>query len=245
MKKDSYYFPHYSDARQDRKLRRVIKDLGIEGYGIFFMILEILRGQPDFKYPLKDIDLLVDEIRASEVKVNAVISSYDLFTIDENNNFFSPKQIFYLQPYLEKSKRAREAAQKRWSSIESKRISNANADANASPNADANCNADQNASIVEYSIVENRKEKNNKYSSETFQERFDSFRESVLSYRSTYSDDMLKSFFDYWTEKSQKGYKMKFEKEKTWELSKRLQRWSSNNFGNKGSKESINLMCDF
>ena len=42
MEKDAFYFPHFSNARTDRKLRRVRKDLGLEGYGIYFMLLEVM-----------------------------------------------------------------------------------------------------------------------------------------------------------------------------------------------------------
>jgi hypothetical protein len=43
LSKDAYYFPHFYNARHDRKIKRLRKDLGIEGYGIFFMLLEVLR----------------------------------------------------------------------------------------------------------------------------------------------------------------------------------------------------------
>ena len=55
--KDAYYFPHFCNARHDRKIKRVTKELGVEGYGIYFMVLEVLREQTDFKYPLSEIDL--------------------------------------------------------------------------------------------------------------------------------------------------------------------------------------------
>jgi len=100
MKKDAYYFPHFSNARHDRKLKRVIKDLGIEGYGIYFMILEVLRDQQDFKYPMVDLDLLADEFGTSESKVLVVVNNYDLFTIDSDEKFFSPKMLTYLEPYF-------------------------------------------------------------------------------------------------------------------------------------------------
>jgi hypothetical protein len=100
MKKDAYYFPHFSNARHDRKLKRVIKDLGIEGYGIYFMILEVLRDQQDFKYPMVDLDLLADEFGTSESKVLVVVNNYDLFTIDSDEKFFSPKMLAYLEPYF-------------------------------------------------------------------------------------------------------------------------------------------------
>ena len=117
MKKDAFYFPHFANARHDRKLKRVQKELGLEGYAIYFQLLEILREQLDYKYPVSDIDLLADEMGTSEPKVKAVIGNYDLFTLDEDNNFFSIKQLYYLQPYIEKTQRARIAAKKRWDNV--------------------------------------------------------------------------------------------------------------------------------
>jgi hypothetical protein len=133
MKKDAFYFPHFANARHDRKLKRVQKELGLEGYAIYFQLLEILREQLDFKYPLSDIDLLADEMGTSEPKVKAVIGNYDLFTLDEEDNFFSIKQLYYLQPYIEKTQRARIAANKRWDKV--------NDDANAMQ-MHSKCNAD-------------------------------------------------------------------------------------------------------
>ena len=117
MKKDAYFFPHFSNARHDRKIKRIIKELGVEGYGIYFMLLEVLREQTDLRYPLSDIDLLADEFMTSEPKVRCVVCNYQLFDVDEKENFFSMKQIFYLQPYFEKSDRARKAAQVRWDKV--------------------------------------------------------------------------------------------------------------------------------
>jgi len=114
MNKDAYYFPHFSNARHDRKLKRIIKEFGVEGYGIYFMLLEVLREQTDLRYPIKDIDLLADEFNTSEAKIKTIIGSYDLFIIDQEQMFFSPKQAEYLQPYFDKSNRARLAANKRW-----------------------------------------------------------------------------------------------------------------------------------
>ncbi len=115
MDKDAYYFPHFCNARHDRKIKRVIKELGIEGYGIYFMLLETLREQTDMRYPLDEIDLLADEFGTSEAKVRTVVCNYQLFDVDEEHNFFSPKLILYLQPYFERSERARNANKVRWS----------------------------------------------------------------------------------------------------------------------------------
>lgn len=125
MKKDAYYFSHFCNARHDRKIRRLRKELGIEGYGIFFMLLEVLREQIDFKYPLNDIDLLAEEFNTSEAKLKTVILSYDLFQLDETGHFYSNKFIFYLKPYIEKTERARSAAIKRWSDLTKENNANA------------------------------------------------------------------------------------------------------------------------
>lgn len=48
-----------------------------------------------------------------------------------------------------------------------------------------------------------------------------------------YSKEMLRNFYDYWTEPTPSGSRLKFEMEKTWELSRRLKKWSANNFDKK------------
>ncbi len=46
-----------------------------------------------------------------------------------------------------------------------------------------------------------------------------------------YPRPMLVEFYDYWTEVKEGGRKMRFEKEKAFEMAKRLARWSKNNYG--------------
>lgn len=107
MEKDAFYFPHFCNARQDRKIKRVRKELGLEGYGIYFMLLETLREQQEFKFPMEDIDLLADEFGTSEQKIRTVICNYELFQVDNEQNFFSISFIKYLTPYLEGKQRKR------------------------------------------------------------------------------------------------------------------------------------------
>ena len=105
--KDAFYFPHFSNARHDRKIRRVRKELGCEGYGIYFMILETLRDQNDYIFPMEDIDLLADEYGTSEQKIRTVICNYGLFETNEDDDFTSPKLIEFLKPYAEGKERKR------------------------------------------------------------------------------------------------------------------------------------------
>ena len=114
MKKDAYYFPHFCNARHDRKVLRLRMELGVEGYGIFFMLLEVLRDQTDFCYPIEDIPLLAKEFDTSEQKVRTVICNYQLFEIDKEQMFFSPKMLVYLEPFFKMKTQRINASNKRW-----------------------------------------------------------------------------------------------------------------------------------
>ena len=161
MEKDAYYFPHFCNARHDRKVKRLVKELGVEGYGLFFMTLEVLREQLDFKYPLSDLDLLADEFGTSEQKLRVVICNYKLFEVDEEESFFSPKLITYLQPYLEMKKKRSLAgkigAEKRWGV-------DGNANGNANGNAIAQLKHSYSDDIAKNSKVKESKVKENIYS---------------------------------------------------------------------------------
>ena len=57
-------------------------------------------------------------------------------------------------------------------------------------------------------------------------EREQAFREQADKFIPEYGRKMIDAFCDYWTEFG--GKKMRFEKEKTWELKRRLQTWKRN-----------------
>lgn len=52
------------------------------------------------------------------------------------------------------------------------------------------------------------------------------FKESLIQFKQTYSINMLKSFYDYWTEPNHLKTKMRFELEKTFDVERRLKTWS-------------------
>ena len=185
MKKDAFYFPHFANARHDRKLKRVQKELGLEGYAIYFQLLEILREQIDFMYPLEDIDLLADEIGTSEPKVRTVICNYQLFDVIDDK-FFSIKQIYYLQPYIEKTQRARLAAQKRWD--------NTNDNANAMQ-MHSKCNA--NAMQGKESKVKESKLKEKKV------------KESILVVL-PFENEFFSNYWEMWKDYKKKQFKFTF-----------------------------------
>jgi hypothetical protein len=123
MKKDAYYFPHFCNARNDNKILKLRRILGLDGYAIYFMLLEVLREQTAFRYPLSGLDELAFEFRASKEVIGSIVTNFELFEIDDDD-FFSPKQIQYLMPYIEKSEKMRLNAQKRWENANAMQLHN-------------------------------------------------------------------------------------------------------------------------
>lgn len=75
---------------------------------------------------------------------------------------------------------------------------------------------------------------------EALETRKHAFGEKLVPYIEQYGKVLIREFFDYWTEHNENGRKMRFEKEKTFEISRRLARWSkNNNNNNKSSKSSL------
>jgi len=101
MSKEAFYFKHFNNARNDRKIQRAIMQLGIEAYALYFMTIEVLREQSNLKYPLCDIDILAHEFRTSTQKLEVIITNYGLFKIDEKKMFFSQALLDGLQSWRE------------------------------------------------------------------------------------------------------------------------------------------------
>lgn len=57
--------------------------------------------------------------------------------------------------------------------------------------------------------------------------RKESFYQSLVPFVGKYQKEMIRSFFDYWSELNKSETKMRYELEKTWELPKRLVTWAN------------------
>lgn len=196
MKKDAYYFPHFSNARHDRKLRRVRKELGVEGYGIYFMVLETLRDQENFSFPVADIDLLAEDFGTSEQKIRTVVANYGLFTFTEDGEMFTSERfIEYMRPYIEKKERARAAARARWGG-------DANAYANALPE-----QFDSNASKVKKSKVNETKVDKSKTLIDGYPVTESTHNQLVSTYTLPTVIDYYQRISNYVSSKGKKDYK--------------------------------------
>ena len=110
MRKEAYYFPHDSNAQDDPKCMILIDQLGMEGYGIFWAIIEKLRNESDYKLPLSVCGSFAKRWGTSKEKVEAVVKTYGLFCI-EDDKFFS---IRLTNSMIFKSERGKIGANARW-----------------------------------------------------------------------------------------------------------------------------------
>lgn len=117
-RRDTFYFPHEYNAKDDPKCERLIFEMGVEGYGIFWSLLEVLRAQPDYTYPLENIPLVAYKYRTDSGKVRRVVFDFGLFNVVDDKIFFSNGLIRRMQPMDQRrhkqSEGGKEGAKKRW-----------------------------------------------------------------------------------------------------------------------------------
>ncbi len=70
--------------------------------------------------------------------------------------------------------------------------------------------------------------------------RKEEFGKSLIPFIEKYSKEMIRSFFDYWSELNKSETKMRFEKQPTWEVSKRLATWAKKEKFN-GNKKNTSI----
>jgi len=111
VNKDTFYFSHDYNARNDIKIKRLISKHKFAGYGIYWAIVEELYNNAnalplDYECISFDLNIEIDILKS-------VINDFELFVID--NGFFGSLSVQRrLEQRNEKSLKARESAYKRW-----------------------------------------------------------------------------------------------------------------------------------
>ena len=111
-RRDTYYFPHEYNAKDDPKCERLISVMGMEGYGIFWALLETLRAQPGYTYPLANIPIVAHKYYTTPELMRHVIFDFGLFTIVEDKIFFSNGLLNRMQPMDELRKKKSDGGKK-------------------------------------------------------------------------------------------------------------------------------------
>lgn len=105
MTKDAYWFKHDSNAKDDPKCIILIEELGLEGYGIFWVLIETLRDQPELEASLRILPAIARRYNTSFEKVKSVVFRYELFSVVDDKFFFSESLKERMKPLMEKKER--------------------------------------------------------------------------------------------------------------------------------------------
>jgi len=120
IKKDAFYFKHDSNARSDLKIRRLIKRYGWQGYGWWWVLIEIMREQANYllEYGEDTFDALSSEIGFAQNKEAQdfidFLLSIKLLQRDSDGNLFSARLCADMKYKDDLREIKREAILKRW-----------------------------------------------------------------------------------------------------------------------------------
>lgn len=110
--KKAYYFPHDFNARNDPKLQDVMIELGLEGIGAYWCMIEQLYEQ-EGQLPVKALKGIAFTLHMDFSKLQRLISEFDLFLI-EGDVLTSPAVTKRREAMIEKSNTAKMKIAKRW-----------------------------------------------------------------------------------------------------------------------------------
>lgn len=117
--KDAYYFSHDANARNDTKILSMRSIYGSEGYGWYWIIVEMLREQQNYKIELGKYvwNALAMQMQctadAAQKYVEDCINEFNLF-VSDGEFFWSESLIRRMKSKDEKSEKAKRAAEARW-----------------------------------------------------------------------------------------------------------------------------------
>jgi len=134
-KMDARYFSHDSGARNDEKIKKLRIKHGANGYGIYFMLVELLFEATDYVLGY-DLEALAFDIRVPKKIIKSVIEDFKLFVI-EDGKFYSESLNRRVAKIIEKSKKGKESAIKRWENYNTQHIKNDATESDSHPKSDA------------------------------------------------------------------------------------------------------------
>jgi hypothetical protein len=154
------YFNHDSTARNDYRIIKMRSKLGMEAYGVFWSVLEMLFTEEN-KLCIEDYDTLAFGLQCDAKVLKQVIEDFDLFVV-EDNCFYSRRLNNQIEEINNKSNIAKENAKKRWNNAKAMPLHN-------------NVQSKGNASKVEYSKLEAKAKvkKSNYYNDISFPDYYD------------------------------------------------------------------------
>lgn len=122
--KDAYFFSHDCNARNDPKILALRSVYGAEGYGVYFMLVEILREQPEYRLSVNKyiwntlaMQMQVEASRLEQI-VNDCCTEFaengSTLLVNDGEYLYSASLLRRMGKVDDISNLRREAARKRW-----------------------------------------------------------------------------------------------------------------------------------
>jgi len=109
--KETFYFSHDYNARNDIKIKKLISKHGLLGYGIYWALIEELYNNHN-SLPM-DFETLAYDLHVESDTIHDIVTSFKLFLFDEDT-FGSSSVQTRLEQRETKSFKAKQSAMKRW-----------------------------------------------------------------------------------------------------------------------------------
>lgn len=220
----SEYINHKVSNRSEYVFRKLIERKGAAAYGVYWYILEELY-ESGGKMLFEEIEPISKALCVRKDFVASVIKSFSLFQYD-SESFWSDEVIEQIEKRQKIKDKRKEAANKRW--VSEKNIIVPEKELDSSPNV---IDSSPNVKITRVGKEQEMKSRERE------------FYNMLVPFVKTYGREMIREFFDYWSEPNKSHSKMRFEQERTWDLTRRLQTWekrSRNGFSkyNSGTDKS-------
>ena len=111
MSKDTFYFSHDYNSRNDEKIKFLLRKHGFNGYGLFWAIIEDLYNNANALRT--DYEGIAYDFRVDVLLIESIIKDFDLFVF-EGDTFGSLSVQKRIDERDSKSVKARISAHKRW-----------------------------------------------------------------------------------------------------------------------------------
>jgi hypothetical protein len=115
--KDAYYFPHDANAKDDPKCIQLIEEFGPEGYGIFWILIETLRSQSDYKAPISILNGMARRYNTTPEKMRNVVFRFGLFTLTDDDQFFYSESFMRRMEAIDSKRKKLSQAGKKGNSV--------------------------------------------------------------------------------------------------------------------------------
>lgn len=207
MAKDTFWFKHDSNASRDIKLMQIKHTYDFWGLGLYWSVIEVLREQPGYAFKSTEAGL---GLLCTLVMCSDIIRFTNWFNDCVRLGLFQVHEEYFMSASLVarmeiwETKKTNGSAGGRPSKTESK--------PKHKPDDKPN---------------QNHKRREEKSREDKIREKKNLFVGQLAAFKERYTPEMLNAFYKYWTETTPNGIKLRWEKEKAFEIDRRLSTWAN------------------